>query len=172
MRRGYIIWIADKGVVNIRVDRANSIASVAFGNKNFPIFTSKVFFNFFDEQLSVLLQIGIFFFFETSRAICFTSILVINLQFLLIFLQVQFWWIYRPACPSVSIPICSWSWYTITKLIYYKVVKKVLLWKSKVHMPMKVYVCRLNEFTKFSTNSLDSKFEKIDDPSFNPDCSI
>lgn len=31
-------------------------------------------------------------------------------------------------------------------------------------MPMKVYVCRLNEFTKFSTNSLDSKFEKIDDP--------
>lgn len=62
MRRGYIIWIADKGVVNIRVDRANSIASVAFGNKNFPIFTSKVFFNFFDEQLSVLLQIGIFFF--------------------------------------------------------------------------------------------------------------
>lgn len=39
-------------------------------------------------------------------------------------------------------------------------------------MPMKVYVCRLNEFTKFSTNSLDSKFEKIDDLSFNPDCSI
>lgn len=39
-------------------------------------------------------------------------------------------------------------------------------------MLMKVYVCRLNEFTKFSTNSLDSKFEKIDDPSFNPDCSI
>lgn len=88
MRRGYIIWIADKGVVNIRVDRANSIASVAFGNKNFPIFTSKVFFNFFDEQLSVLLQIGIFFFFRNQSCdlLHFDS----RDQFPLTFLQVQF----------------------------------------------------------------------------------
>lgn len=170
MRRGYIIWIADKGVVNIRVDRANSIASVAFGNKNFPIFTSKVFLTSSTNSCRYFFRLAYFFFSKPvvrfaslrfSRSISSnisSSPILMNLSTRLSECFAQFQ--------------SSWSWYTITKLIYYKVVKKVLLWKSKVHMPMKVYVCRLNEFTKFSTNSLDSKFEKIDDPSFNPDCSI
>lgn len=171
MRRSYIIWIADKGVVNIRVDRANSIASVAFGNKNFPIFTSKVFLTSSTNSCRYFFRLAYFFFRNQSCDLLhFDS----RDQFPLTFLQVQFWWIYRPACPNVLLNsnLFVELWYTITKLIYYKVVNKALLWKSKVHMPMKVYVCRLNEFTKFSTNSLDSKFEKIDDPSFNPDCSI
>lgn len=62
MRRGYIIWIADKGVVNIRVDRANSIASVAFGNKNFPIFTSKVFLTSSTNSCRYFFRLAYFFF--------------------------------------------------------------------------------------------------------------
>ena len=87
--------------------------------EKFSNFHEQSFLNFFncEQLLSHFSGLAYFFFLETSCTICFASILVINLQFLLPFLQ--FWWIYRPACPTVlfNSNLFVELWYTVTDLL-------------------------------------------------------
>lgn len=161
MRRGYIIWIADKG---------RELHLLRLGESEGKIFQfPRAKFFLTSPTASSCRRTSpdwhIFFFLETSCTICFASILVINLQFLLPFLQ--FWWIYRPACPTVlfNSNLFVELWYTVTDLL------QKLLTKFRFERARFIRKFTYVVWTNVRVYEVFSWFEKIDDLLFNPNCS-